>query len=128
MRFLYLNWLIVAKPLRRYSLAAGNAITVSDFLSNRFHEKKKVIMAIASVFILVFFAVYAGSCFVTCGKLFSKLFGQNYQLMMVVGALFVLLYTFLGGFKAVCWTDFFQGLLMLVAVLAVAVLLPRRHL
>ena len=72
-----------------------------DFLSNRFHEKKKVIMAIASVFILVFFAVYAGSCFVTCGKLFSKLFGQNYQLMMVVGALFVLLYTFLGGFLAV---------------------------
>lgn len=64
---------------------------MSDFLSNRFHEKKKVIMAIASVFILVFFAVYAGSCFVTCGKLFSKLFGQNYQLMMVVGALFVLL-------------------------------------
>lgn len=72
-----------------------------DFLSNRFHEKKKVIMAIASVFILVFFAVYAGSFFVTCGKLFSKLFGQNYQLMMVVGALFVLLYTFLGGFHAV---------------------------
>lgn len=101
MRFLYLNWLIVAKPLRRYSLAAGKAITVPDFSSNRFHEKKKVIMAIASVFILVFFAVYAGSCFVTCGKLFSKLFGQNYQLMMVVGALFVLLYTFLGGFLAV---------------------------
>ena len=122
MRFLYLNWLIVAKPLRRYSLAAGNAITVSDFLSNRFHEKKKVIMAIASVFILVFFAVYAGSCFVTCGKLFSKLFGQNYQLMMVVGALFVLLYTFLGGFLAESASDFIQAIVMIIALVLVLTL------
>lgn len=122
MRFLYLNWLIVAKPLRRYSLAAGNAITVSDFLSNRFHEKKKVIMAIASVFILVFFAVYAGSCFVTCGKLFSKLFGQNYQLMMVVGALFVLLYTFLGGFLAESASDFIQAIVMIIALVLVLML------
>lgn len=122
MRFLYLNWLIVAKPLRRYSLAASNAITVSDFLSNRFHEKKKIIMAIASVFILVFFAVYAGSCFVTCGKLFSKLFGQNYQLMMVVGALFVLLYTFLGGFLAESASDFIQAIVMIIALVLVLML------
>lgn len=122
MRFLYLNWLIVAKPLRRYSLAASNAITVSDFLSNRFHEKKKIIMAIASVFILVFFAVYAGSCFVTCGKLFSKLFGQNYQLMMVVGALFVLLYTFLGGFLAESASDFMQAIVMIIALVLVLTL------
>ena len=88
---------------------------MSDFLSNRFHEKKKIIMAIASVFILVFFAVYAGSCFVTCGKLFSKLFGQNYQLMMVVGALFVLLYTFLGGFLAESASDFMQAVVMIIA-------------
>lgn len=122
MRFLYLNWLIVAKPLRRYSLAAGNAITVPDFLSNRFHEKKKVIMAIASVFILVFFAVYAGGCFVICGKLFSKLFGQNYQLMMVVGALFVLLYTFLGGFLAESASDFMQAVVMIIALVLVLTL------
>ena len=122
MRFLYLNWLIVAKSLRRYSLAAGNAITVPDFLSNRFHEKKEVIMAIASVFILVFFAVYAGSCFVTCGKLFSKLFGQNYQLMMVVGVLFVLLYTFLGGFLAESASDFIQAIVMIIALVLVLTL------
>ncbi len=118
----YLNWLIVAKRLRRYSLVAGNAITVPDFLSNRFHEKKKVIMTIASVFILVFFAVYAGSCFVTCGKLFSKLFGQSYQLMMVLGALFVLLYTFLGGFLAESASDFMQALVMIFALVTVLVL------
>ena len=93
-----------------------------DFLSNRFHEKKKIIMAIASVFILVFFAVYAGSCFVTCGKLFSKLFGQNYQLMMVVGALFVLLYTFFGGFLAESASDFMQAIVMIIALVLVLTL------
>ena len=67
----YLNWLLVAKRLRRYSTLAGNAITIPDFFSNRFRENKKVIMTIAALFILVFFTVYAASCFVTCGKLFS---------------------------------------------------------
>ena len=79
-------------------------------------------MAIASVFILVFFAVYAGSCFVTCGKLFSKLFGQNYQLMMVVGALFVLLYTFFGGFLAESASDFMQAIVMIIALVLVLTL------
>ena len=71
----YINWLVVARRLRRYSAVSGDAITVPDFLSNRFHEKKKVILGISAVFILVFFTVYAASCFVTCGKLFSTLFG-----------------------------------------------------
>lgn len=75
----YLNWLLVAKRLRRYSSVAGNSITIPDFFSNRFKEKKKVIMMLASIFILIFFTVYASSCFVTCGKLFSTLFGLNYQ-------------------------------------------------
>ena len=117
----YLNWLIVAKPLRRYSLIADNAITLPDFFSNRFHEKKKVLMLIASLFILIFFAVYAGSCFVTCGKLFSKLFGANYQLMMVLGALFVLVYTFLGGFLAESASDFMQAVVMIFALVVVLV-------
>ena len=67
----YLNWLIVSKRLRRYSIRANNSITLPDFFSNRFREKKKVIMTISALFILVFFTVYAASCFVTCGKLFS---------------------------------------------------------
>ena len=83
----YVNWLIVAKRLRKYSHVAGNSITIPDFFSNRFHEKKKLIMGISSIFILVFFTVYAASCFVTCGKLFSNMFGFDYHLMMVVGAL-----------------------------------------
>lgn len=117
----YVNWLVVAKPLRRYSQVT-NAITIPDFFSNRFKENKKVIMTISSIFILVFFAVYAGSCFVTCGKLFSQLFGADYRLMMVVGALFVLLYTFLGGFLAESASDFMQAVVMIFALMTVLVM------
>lgn len=70
----YINWLLVAKRLHGYSIVANNSITIPDFLSNRYKEKNKIIMAIAAVFILVFFTVYAASCFVTVGKLFSTLF------------------------------------------------------
>ncbi|HBR33441.1 MAG TPA: sodium:proline symporter, partial [Firmicutes bacterium] len=102
----YLNWLFVAKRLRGYSYLAGDAITIPDFLSNRFKEEKKVIMMISSLFILVFFTVYASSCFVTVGKLFATLFGANYHLMMILGALFVICYTFIGGFLAESASDF----------------------
>ena len=118
----YFNWLLVAKPLRRYSYVAGNAITLPDFFSNRFKEKKKVLMLISSTFILVFFAVYAGSCFVTCGKLFSNLFDADYHLMMIVGAVFVLIYTFLGGFLAESASDFMQAVVMICALAIVLVL------
>ncbi len=117
----YLNWLIVSKRLRKYSFVAGNAITIPDFFSNRFKENKKVIMAIASLFILIFFAVYAGSCFVTCGKLFNQMFGLDYQLVMILGALFVIVYTFLGGFLAESVSDFMQAIVMIFALVAILV-------
>ncbi len=117
----YVNWLIVSKRLRAYSIVAGNSVTLPDFFSNRYHEKKKVILSIASVFILIFFAVYASSCFVTCGKLFSNLFDLPYFWMMLVGAGFVLLYTILGGFLAESASDFMQSIVMLVALIGVLV-------
>ena len=113
----YVNWLIVAKRLRKYSTVSGNAITIPEFFSNRYHEKNKIIMTLSAIFILVFFAVYASSCFVTCGKLFSTLFGYSYHSMLIAGAIFVVIYTFLGGFLAVCWTDVIQGVLMFVALI-----------
>lgn len=112
----YLNWLIVSKRLRRYSVRANNSITIPDFFSNRFREKKKVIMSLAAIFILIFFTVYASSCFVTCGKLFSTLFGFDYKAMMIVGAVFVLLYTILGGFLAESASDFMQAIVMVIAL------------
>lgn len=117
----YVNWLIVAKRLRSYSIVSGDSITIPDFLSNRYHEKKKIILSISAVFILVFFTVYAASCFVTCGKLFSTLFGFSYHSMMIVGALFVLLYTFLGGFLAESASDFMQGVVMFFALVVVLI-------
>ena len=117
----YLNWLLVAKRLRQYSTVAGNSITVPDFLSNRYHESKKVILGIAAIFILIFFTVYAGSCFVTCGKLFSTLFDADYHLMMIIGAVFVLVYTFIGGFLAESASDFMQAIVMIFALLTIVI-------
>ncbi len=118
----YFNWLIVSKRLRRYSVRANNSITLPDFFSNRFRENKKIIMSLSALFILVFFTVYAASCFVTCGKLFSTLFGAPYILMMIVGAVFVLVYTILGGFLAESASDFMQAIVMITALTIVVVL------
>lgn len=116
----YINWLITSKRLRRYSEKA-NAITLPEFFSNRFHEEKKVIMTLAALFILVFFTVYAASCLVTCGKLFSTLFGFEYIPMMIVGAVFVLVYTIIGGFLAESASDFMQAVVMIVALVIIVV-------
>ena len=115
----YVNWLVVARRLRSYSIVAGDAITIPEFFSNRFKEKKKAILTIAALFILIFFTVYAASCFVTCGKLFSSLFGFDYKLMMLLGALIVILYTLLGGFLAESASDFIQAIVMIVALVVI---------
>ncbi len=118
----YFNWLLVSKRLRRYSIRANNAITLPEFFSNRFRENKKVIMSLSAVFILVFFTVYAASCFVTCGKLFSTLFGTSYISMMLLGAAFVLLYTLLGGFLAESASDFMQAIVMIIALTVIVII------
>ena len=117
----YINWLITSRRLRRYSEKAGNAITLPEFFSNRFHEKNKVVMTIAALFILIFFTVYAASCLVTCGKLFSTLFGLGYIPMMIVGAIFVLVYTLIGGFLAESASDFMQAIVMVVALVVIVI-------
>ena len=114
----YLNWLIVSKRLRRYSERVG-AITIPEYFSNRFHEQKPVLLVIASLLIIVFFTPYAGSCLMACGKLFSSLFGTSYELMVVVAALFVLAYTFLGGFLGESVSDFMQAIVMIIALVLV---------
>lgn len=118
----YINWLIVSKRLRRYSEKADNSITLPEFFSNRFREKNKVVLFIAAAFILIFFTVYAASCLVTCGKLFSTLFGFDYVPMMIVGAVFVLVYTIIGGFLAESASDFMQAIVMIVALTMVMVI------
>jgi sodium/proline symporter len=117
----WINWRIVAKRLRSYSQVANNSITLPAFFSNRFHDKRHILMTTAAIIILVFFSIYVGAQFVTFGKLFGYVFGMEnyYTLMVVLGALFVLAYTVIGGFLAESMTDFFQGLLMFSALILV---------
>ena len=111
----YFNWLIISRRLRVYSEKL-EAITLPEFFSKRFHEKNNVLLTIASILIIVFFTPYAGSTLMACGKLFSQLFGSSYTTMVIVSAVFVLVYTFLGGFLAESISDFMQAIIMVIAL------------
>ena len=115
----FLNWQFVAKRLRQYTEAANDALTLPDYLENRFRDRSRVLRVISAVVILVFFTIYVSSGLVGGAILFEKTFGMNYQLALWVGALAIMLYTFLGGFMAVSLTDFIQGTLMFIALLVV---------
>ncbi|MDD2438932.1 MAG: sodium/proline symporter PutP [Methanosarcinaceae archaeon] len=115
----YLNWKFVAKKLRQYTQIAGDAITIPVYFENRFRDKSHALRIISAFLILIFFLIYTSSGLVASGKLFNTVFEIPYQQALLMGALVIVTYTFLGGFMAVCWTDFFQGLLMIVAIVAV---------
>lgn len=115
----YINWKVVATRLRKYTEISGDSITISSFLENRFRDKSKSLRIISAIVILVFFTIYTSAGLVAGGKLFSTVFGVKYITALTIGTLVIISYTFLGGFLAVCWTDFFQGLLMLLALVIV---------
>ncbi len=117
-----LNWYIISARLRRYTIRANNSVTFPEYLENRFHDKKKVLLLVSSIVIVVFFLVYTASALAAGGKLFASVFGVDYTLALTIGAAVILAYTFMGGFMAVCTTDFIQGTLMLVALLVVPLL------
>ena len=116
----YLNWLIVAKKLRKYS-ARINAITIPDYFSKRYNDKNRLIMAVAAFMIIVFFVPYTASGFAACGKLFGTLLGIDYHIAMIVSAIVIVGYTSLGGFNAASMTDFIQSIIMTVALIIVLV-------
>lgn len=113
------NWLFISKRLRRYTIRANNALTLPTYFENRFHDKRRVLLLVSSITIVIFFLVYTASALAAGGKLFNLVFGIDYTVAMTVGAAVILVYTFMGGFMAVCTTDFIQGMLMLVGLLAV---------
>lgn len=115
----YLNWLIVAKRLRRYSVVAGNAITIPQFFKNRYHDKSGILAGLSAIFIVIFFIPYTASGFAACGKLFSTLFGVPYFGAMLVSAIVIVAYTALGGFSAASTTDLIQSIVMSVALISV---------
>lgn len=117
-----LNWIFVAKRLRKFSKAANDSITLPQYLSNRFASKNPTLQIICAVIFLVCFTVYVASSFVAGASVFTTVFPSiSTQTAMLIFAAIILAYTFLGGFKAVCWTDFFQGTLMFVALLAIPI-------
>ena len=121
-----LNWIFVAKRLRRFSKAANDSITLPQYLSNRFLTKNPALQIICALVFLVFFTIYVASSFVAGAKVFGQVFpplADKPTIALVIFAAIIIVYTFLGGFKAVCWTDFFQGIMMLVALLAVPIVL-----
>lgn len=113
------NWVCISSRLRCYTIRANNAITFPEYLENRFHDTKKILLLISSVVIVIFFLVYTASALAAGGKLFASVFGIDYTLALSIGAAVILAYTFMGGFLAVCLTDFIQGMLMLVGLLVV---------
>lgn len=116
------NWILVAKRLRKFSKAAGDAITLPQYLSNRFASKSHLVSIICAIVFLVCFTIYVASAFVAGSDVFTTLVPSlSRTTAMLIFAAIVVIYTFLGGFSAVCWTDFFQGLLMLAALLIVPI-------
>lgn len=116
------NWLFVASRLRNYTIRANNALTFPAYLENRFHDEKKRMLLISSIVVVVFFLIYTASALAAGGKLFNSVFGVNYHIALAIGVAVILVYTFMGGFLAVCTTDFIQGTLMLIGLLAVPII------
>ena len=126
-----LNWYLVSSRLRKYTIVAGNSLTIPSFFQNRYRDRRGVIKIVSAIIIAVFFAVYTASAFSSGAKLFATLFGHSqngemdqtaYLIGLAIASVVILVYTFMGGFKAVCTTDLIQGLLMLVAILAVPII------
>ena len=117
----WLNWVFVSKRLRNHTEVANNSLTIPDYLRNRFHDTTRILPVVSAIFIVIFFLIYTSSGFVAGGKLFTTIFGLDYVTSLLITAGVVIFYTFLGGFLAVSWTDFIQGMMMFFAILIVPV-------
>ncbi|MEB7463341.1 sodium/proline symporter PutP [Staphylococcus succinus] len=117
----YINYFVVAPRLRVYTEFAGDAITLPDFFKNRLDDRNNYLKIISGLIIVVFFTLYTHSGFVSGGKLFESAFGLNYHFGLILVAAIVIFYTFFGGYLAVSITDFFQGVIMLIAMVMVPI-------
>lgn len=115
----YLNWKLVAGPLRKDTFAFDDSLTIPVYFERRFNDKSRLLRLVSALLILVFFTFYTSSALVAGAKLFESVFGFPYQMALLVGTAAVLLYTFIGGFLAVSWTDLLQGTLMILALVGI---------
>jgi len=112
-----ISWLVEAPRLRKFSIVANDSITIPQYLTNRFLSKSRVLQIICALVFLVAYTVYTASSLKACGTLFNTVLGIDQTIAMYIATVIIVGYTFLGGFSAVCWTDFFQGMLILGAML-----------
>lgn len=117
----YLNWHYVAKPLRVYTSHLDDALTIPDYLANRFEDKGHMIRVVTAIVILLFYTLYTSSGLVGGAKLFEATFDMAYSDALMIGSFVIVSYTFLGGYNAVSWTDFIQGILMMLALVVTPV-------
>lgn len=117
------NWLFVAKRLRIYTGVVSNSLTIPDYLETRFSDDRHILRFLCAIIILIFFTFYISSGLVGGAKLFEATFGLKYHYALSIGTIIIVVYTFFGGYKAVCWTDLIQGLLMLFALLIVPIVM-----
>lgn len=110
-------WIFIAPRLRRYSIRANDSITIPQFLTNRFKSDNIALQIISAVIFMIVYCIYSASSISACGTLFNTVLGIDPGIAMIVATIVIVVYTFLGGFNAVCWTDFFQGLMMLAALM-----------
>lgn len=113
-----LSWIFIAPRLRSFSIVCGDSITIPQYLTNRFGARSRALQIISAVIFLAAYTVYSASSIKACGTLFETVLGIPARYAMYAAAVIIVGYTFLGGFNAVCWTDFFQGLLMLGSLFA----------
>ncbi len=112
-----ISWIFFAPRLRKFSIVAKDSITIPQYLTNRFLSKSKALQVISAIVFLIAYTIYASSSIKACGTLFNTVAGIDENIAMYIAAIITIGYVFLGGFKAACWTDFFQGLLMLAAMM-----------
>lgn len=118
-----LNWIFVAKRLRIYTSVVSNSLTIPDYFETRFSDDKHILRVVCAAVILIFFTFYVSSGLVSGAKLFEEVFGIRYDYALTTGTFIIVAYTFLGGYKAVCWTDMIQGLLMILALVVVPIVM-----
>ena len=114
----YINWRFIALRLR-LETEKFKAITLPSFFENKFNDTKHIIRILSSIFIIIFFLIYTSSGFVAGAKLFHSIFQISYHNSLLITAVIIIAYTLMGGFNAVSWTDFFQGILMFISIITV---------
>lgn len=115
-------WIFIAPRLRRFSIRANDSITIPQFLTNRFMSENITLQVVSAIVFAVAYCIYSASSIVACGDLFNTVIGIDKSTAMLIATVVIVVYTLLGGFNAVCWTDFFQGMLMLGALMIVPII------